>query len=256
MESKLNILPYDLPDAELMKLSVESARCAVFVPERTMVVIGKGSDPALELHEENIVADNVPVLRRGTGGCAVVLTPEMLAVSFSVQHSPQRKSSEYFRLFNAVIIRALEKHGVCGLEHAGTSDIALNGRKIAGTAIYRNRELVFYHAIINLASRADLMERYLKHPPRNPAYRVGRAHGDFVTSLRDAGFTVSLDRIEQDIQREFRTRAVISSLCVSHYLVFFSDTDGETISPGVNALPRAASRNSGEMAAPTLAVTA
>ena len=214
MNSDLHLSPYDLPDAELTKPSAEAARCCVFVPARTMVVIGKGSDPALELRQENIAADGVPVLRRGTGGCAVVLTPQMLAVSFGVQHSPQLKSSEYFRLFNAVIIAALKKHGVRDLEHAGTSDIALNGCKIAGTANYRNRELVFYHAIINLAGRAEVMERYLKHPPRVPAYRAGRSHEEFVTSLAEAGFTVPLPRFQQDIEREFRT-AVTSLLSVA-----------------------------------------
>ena len=204
MNTDLHIIPYDLPDAELMKLSAEAARCCVFVPARTMVVIGKGSDPALELRQENIAADGVPVLRRGTGGCAVVLTAQMLAVSFAVQRTPQLKSSEYFRLFNAVIIAALKKNGVPHLEHAGTSDIALNGRKLAGTAIYRNRELVFYHAIINLASDTELIVRYLKHPPRVPAYRAGRSHAEFVTSLAEAGFTVRLSRFEQDLEREFR----------------------------------------------------
>ena len=205
MNSDLRIAPYDLPDAELTKPSSEAARSCVFVPARTMVVIGKGSDPALELCQENIIADGVPVLRRGSGGCAVVLTSDMLAVSFAIQHQPQRRSSEYFRLFNAVIIRALQRNGVRGLAHAGTSDIALNGRKLAGTAIYRNRDLVFYHAIIVLAGRAGLMERYLKHPPRVPAYRAGRSHEEFVTSLAEAGFAVPLPRFQQDIEQEFRS---------------------------------------------------
>jgi lipoate-protein ligase A len=205
MNSVLQIDSYDLPDAQLMKPSAEAARCCVFVPQRTMVVIGKGSDPALELYEENILSDGVPVLRRGTGGCAVVLTPQMLAVSFAVQHTPQLKSSEYFRLFNAVIIRALKEHGIRNLEHAGTSDIALSGRKLAGTAIYRNRQLVFYHAIINLAGSAAAIARYLKHPPRVPAYRAGRSHEEFVTSLAEAGFTLPLPRFGQDVEREFRT---------------------------------------------------
>jgi lipoate-protein ligase A len=212
MNSGLHVSPYDLPDAELTKLSAESARCCVFVPARTMVVIGKGSDPALELRQENIIADNVPVLRRGTGGCAVVLTPQMLAVSFAVRHTPQLKSSEYFRLFNAVIMRALKKHGVRDLEHAGTSDIALGGRKLVGTAIYRNRELVFYHAIINLAGSAEAMERYLKHPPRVPVYRAGRSHAEFVTSLTGAGYTVPLPRFGQDIESEFRRESVFPLL--------------------------------------------
>ena len=212
MNSSLKIESYHLPDAGLVQPSGEAARCAVFIPERTMVVIGKGSDPALELHEENIIADSVPVLRRGTGGCAVVLAPDMLAVSFAVEHSPQLKSSEYFQLFNHIIIRALEKQGVRDLRHAGTSDITLKDKKIAGTAIYRNRELVFYHAIINIADHTDLMERYLKHPPRSPDYRNGRRHGDFVTSLKTAGYAIPLDRIQREVRREFHASLEQSSL--------------------------------------------
>lgn len=199
----ITCLPYDLPDAPLLEPSAEAARCMVFVPPETMVVIGKGSDPDLELNKGAILADRVPVLRRGTGGCAVVLSPDMMAVSFSISSESQLKSSEYFQLFNQTVIRALEAQGIHGLHHAGTSDIALDNRKVAGTAIYRNRHLVFYHAIINVAGNTDLIERYLSIPPRTPAYREGRNHSDFVTSLQTAGYPLDVDAFRRDVQREF-----------------------------------------------------
>lgn len=197
------IREYDLPDAALLNDSKAAAQMMAFIPERTFVVIGKGSDPELELHATEIRADNVPVLRRGTGGCAVVLTPEMLAVSFALRHSPQLKSSEYFQLFNAVIIRGLQKQGITGLEHAGISDIALNGKKIAGTAIYRNRDVVFYHAVVNINGGTELMERYLKHPPRTPTYRADRKHSDFVTSLKKSGYDLDIERLIADTRAEY-----------------------------------------------------
>ncbi|MBU1984394.1 hypothetical protein KJ815_08290 [bacterium] len=175
----------------------------VFVPPCVMVVMGKGSDPAAELHANHILADGVPVIRRGTGGCAVVLSPEMIVVSFVVLHKRQQKSAEYFRAFNRTIIRALSDQGVTHLEHAGTSDIARHGRKIAGTAIYRNRRLVFYHAVINAAGEANLMERYLKHPPRTPDYRADRTHANFVTSLAAEGFRIDLSAFQNGIETEF-----------------------------------------------------
>ncbi|RPH96430.1 hypothetical protein EHM69_01365 [candidate division KSB1 bacterium] len=201
--SSVTCLPYDLPDAPLLEPSAEAARCMVFVPSGIMVVIGKGSDPALELNKDTILADGIPVLRRGTGGCAVVLTRDMMAVSFSISSDTQLKSSEYFRLFNETVIRALKAQGISGLHHAGTSDIALENRKIAGTAIYRNRNLIFYHAIINVAGNTDLIERYLSIPPRLPAYREGRRHSDFVTSLQAAGYQIRLAEFQKDVEREF-----------------------------------------------------
>jgi len=168
-----------------------------------MVVIGKGSDPQRELRIDEIARDGVPVLRRGTGGCAVVLSPGTVVVSFVLFHRRQRNSSEYFQAFNAAIIRALGAMGVDDLEHKGTSDIARRRKKIAGTAIYRNRDLVFYHAVINLSESAVIMERYLQHPPRTPDYRNDRSHTEFVTSLSAEGFELDVDRFRMQIEHEF-----------------------------------------------------
>jgi lipoate-protein ligase A len=197
------ILPYDLPDAPLIVPDGSRGRCCVFVPERVMVVIGKGSDAGREVNGAAVLEDRVPVLRRGTGGCSVVLSPEMAAVSFALYGAEQKKSTDYFRDFNRVIMDALERLGVSGLEHRGISDITLGGRKIAGTAIYRNRELVFYHAIVNLRGDTGLMERYLTMPPREPEYRAGRSHRDFVTSLAAAGFPVDAGALSEAITSTF-----------------------------------------------------
>jgi lipoate---protein ligase len=147
----------------------------------------------------------VPVMRRATGGCAVVLTPAMAAISFALYTSTQKKSSDYFRAFNAVIIHALATLGVSGAEHKGISDIALGGRKIAGTALYRNREMIFYHAVLNLSGGTELMERYLQAPPRTPDYRAGRRHRDFVTSLAAEGLSVEINALKGRIETEFQT---------------------------------------------------
>jgi lipoate---protein ligase len=199
------IRPYDLPDEQLMQVSEERGRCLVFAPPETVVVIGKGSDPARELVGERIEADHVPVLRRASGGCSVVLSPEMIVASFALYGENQRRSPEYFRLFNGLIMEALNQLGVDGLEHSGTSDIALKGRKIAGTAIYRNRQLVFHHAIINSGGDTGLMERYLRIPPRLPEYRRGRSHREFVTSLKAEGHSVSVEEFTIEIERNFKS---------------------------------------------------
>ena len=199
----LNVSPYELPDAALLQTSEIAAQCMVWRPERTVVVIGKGSDPALEVDMAETETDAVSVLRRATGGCAVVLSPEMLVASFAILHDFQLPSKEYFHIFNSLIIHALARQGVARLEHRGISDIAIHGRKIAGTAIYRNRRMIFFHAIINVAGSTHLMEKYLKMPPRVPDYRDGRPHSAFVTSLAEHGHTLDETRFEHDLQEGF-----------------------------------------------------
>jgi lipoate-protein ligase A len=168
------------------------------------VVIGKGSAPALEVYLNNAEQDHIPILRRATGGCAVVLSPEeMVVASFTVRTEDQLPSKEYFRLFLRIIIHALEAQGIQELSHKGISDIALGDRKVAGTAIYRNRQLVFFHAVINTGGSTDPMQRYLKHPQRTPDYRAERPHRKFVTSLREHGYTLDLAAFERDVRSEF-----------------------------------------------------
>lgn len=200
------IRPYDFPDCALLTFDNTLARAIVWQPEFSCVVIGRGSNVDQEINIENIAADNLPVYQRPSGGCAVILTPEMLVVSFGLRAERQLSSKDYFRRFNELIIRALERQGVTSLSYRGTSDIALDEQKIAGTALYRNRERIFFHAVINLADNTELMERYLKLPPRMPDYRAGRSHHDFVTSLRAARFDVNLPAFSKDIESEFLTR--------------------------------------------------
>ena len=87
------------------------------------------------------------------------------------------------------------------MKREGTSDLAIGDRKIGGSCIYRVPGLLFYSTTLLLDPDIDLIERYLRHPPREPDYRKGRPHREFMTSLKDAAgisdpeeFTARLER--------------------------------------------------------------
>src|SRR5205085_2678428 len=65
----------------------------------------------------------------------------------------------------------------------GISDLVYQGRKIAGTSLFRSRNYLLYQASLLYEPRVDLMNRYLAHPTREPSYRQGKSHADFVLSL-------------------------------------------------------------------------
>jgi len=199
----VEILDYNLADSALLTPDDSAGRFLLWVPAQTSVVIGNGSKSELELNAETIGVDNVPVYKRRTGGCAVVLSPEMWCLSCALYGRKQIQSKDYFVLFNKAVCDAFARCGVTGLSHRGISDIALGQKKIAGTALYRNRDLVFYHAVLNVAGDIDMISRYLLQPPREPDYRAGRSHREFVTSLADAGFTPSRESFEGEFKREF-----------------------------------------------------
>ncbi len=161
-------------------------RMGVHVPEEVQVVLGRGSKPEVELHLAACREDGVPLLRRRGGGCAVVLDSGNIVVSV-VEHAPGfAQNRAHFRRLSQWLIQGLESLGVTGLEQRGISDLALGDRKIGGASLHRSRERLLYSVSLLVDPDISLIERYLQHPPREPAYRAGRPHRDFLGMLRDA----------------------------------------------------------------------
>lgn len=151
------------------------------------VVIGKGGKQDLELHREAIAADGVPVFQRPGGGCSVVLDPGNVIVSAVLPVPGIGAITSSFAAISDWLIAGLAGCGVPGVERRGTSDLVLGDRKVGGSCIYRTRNLLYYSTTLLVDPDLDLIERYLKHPPREPDYRRGRPHRDFLGSLRAGG---------------------------------------------------------------------
>ena len=77
--------------------------------------------------------------------------------------------------------RALAEMGIAGVEHRGISDLAFGDRKVGGTYLYRAKGLVYFSASLLVAHDLEGVERYLRHPPREPDWRRGRPHRDFMS---------------------------------------------------------------------------
>jgi lipoate-protein ligase A len=171
----------------------------VWIPEETAVVIGRGNDPEKSLFIDSIIKDGLPVYKRPSGGEAVIISQNTLVISITDNRERQLKSREYFLKYNSAIIEALESLSVKGLSRAGISDIVLNGKKILGCSIYRNKRQVFYHAVLNVGEAPDVLMKYLRYPKKTPDYRSGRDHKDFVTSLSGEGYDLSMEELKRTI---------------------------------------------------------
>jgi lipoate-protein ligase A len=149
------------------------------------VVVGRGGDPTVEVAGDAARADGVPVLRRRGGGCAVVLDPGNVIVSLALPLAGVGGITGAFAAISTWLIGALGRCGLPGARQEGTSDLALAGRKIGGSCLWRTKGLVYYSTTLLVAPDFALAERYLPHPPREPAYRAGRPHRDFMGALRE-----------------------------------------------------------------------
>jgi lipoate-protein ligase A len=193
----MEITPYDLPDAELLEDNTSTYRYMVWEPGFLCIVLGQSNLFDQSVYVERAAADGVPVYKRPSGGETVVLSPGTLVISILKRGEGLRSPRLYFNAYNEKIMQALRGLGVKNLSANGISDICIDNQKILGSSIYRDKDRVFYHGVLNRAESVDVITRYLKHPLREPEYRLGRSHKDFVTSLAQQGYQFAGEEIRR-----------------------------------------------------------
>jgi lipoate-protein ligase A len=192
-------LPYNLPDAELIDGS--STGFMVWQPRYPALVLGQSNQLAKSLNPDAVVDDGISVYRRPSGGETVMLDPETLVISVAFDTDGFKNPGEYFRQINAILIDALNPLIKGELVQRGISDISCGDKKILGSSIYRKRNRVLYHAVLNVSMKVEVLERYIAHPPREPDYRKGRPHKDFVTSLSELGYAGTAVELQSLLQK-------------------------------------------------------
>ena len=195
----MNIGLYDLDDALLPAArGAGTPQLKIYRYDRVAVVVGRGGDPQREVDLAAADRSGVPVLRRAGGGCAVVLDRGNLVISLALPLPGLGAIRSAFNAISGWLIAGLSSCGVSQVAQRGISDLAVADRKLGGSCIYRTRGLLYYSSTLLVAPDLTLIEQLLPHPVREPDYRRGRPHRDFLTSLAKLG-------VEDDPQ-EFRRR--------------------------------------------------
>jgi len=153
------------------------------------VVHGPSCKPEAEIDLERCAADGVAVAARRGGGGTVVLSPGVVVTVVAGRRRGDEMARPVFSRIHAAMTRLLQPFCGGSITGEGISDLAVDGRKFCGSSLYlgRNPPLYYYQSSIMASSDTALIGRYLKHPPREPAYRRGRPHAEFCTTLRQAG---------------------------------------------------------------------
>jgi lipoate---protein ligase len=152
---------------------------------RHAAVLGAGGRLADDVDETACQADGVPILRRSSGGGTVLLGPGCLLFSLVLRFDRDSALSDLhasYRFILGRVARSLEPL-VGPIDLQGISDLTLGVRKFSGNAQQRKRTHLLHHGTLLCGFDFAPIERYLKHPPRQPEYRLGRSHADFLTNL-------------------------------------------------------------------------
>lgn len=155
-------------------------------PSEPFVVVGYGSRVAEEVNLANCQRLGVPVLRRCTGGGAVLQGPGCLNYTLVLPIAADSRLAAIPQTNRFILDRhAQTLTQLLGqpVRLEGQTDLALGDLKCSGNAQRRRSRAVLFHGTFLFGLDAALMEAVLRLPSRQPAYRQGRSHKDFVTQL-------------------------------------------------------------------------
>lgn len=179
---------------------VDQGYAWAWAPTIPTAVLGLGQEASRELWLKALQRDGIAVIRRSSGGGAVLLAPGVLCCGLIAP--PQwceglEEIRTSFRVLAQPLVATCRSLGL-EADFAGISDIAVRRStpeewaadspevtwvKIAGCAQLRKKKAVLVHASLLVDLDLRLLDRYLPMPSEMPAYRNGRGHTEFCQTL-------------------------------------------------------------------------
>lgn len=147
------------------------------------LVAGRGTHIPEEIHLDSARMDKIPIYRRRGGGGCVFLDPGNLIISAAFPAPGFLNIGYYFSKCISWLMNGLKRSGLKGIYQDGISDIVMGDKKIAGTCFHREKDFAYFSASILVSPDLDLMEKYLRMPIKQPEYRKGRNHREFLTGI-------------------------------------------------------------------------
>lgn len=84
----------------------------------------------------------------------------------------------------------------------GLSDLGYEGRKFSGNSLRRKRRYFLYHGTLLYRFPLELISWTLRMPPRQPEWRAGRDHAEFLTNI-----PLSRKQLHETLVQAFKAEA-------------------------------------------------
>jgi lipoate---protein ligase len=153
------------------------------------VVVGYGQQIAREVDEAACERRGIPILRRSSGGGAVVQGPGCLNYGLALRIAEGGPLAGITSANQSIMDRnrrALASLLGNAVQVRGHTDLvfgdAASARKFSGNAQRRRRQALLFHGTILLDFDLPLIAELLRFPSAQPDYRRDRGHLDFVAN--------------------------------------------------------------------------
>ncbi len=150
------------------------------------VVLGSSNQVAANVNLAACKQDQIPVLRRCTGGGTVLLGPGCFIYSLFLRITADQHligiEATTQEILNRICVGLNLLKPDLKVELQGISDLTVQGRKFSGNSQRWLTTTLLHHGTILYDFDLDRIPRYLISPEREPEYRSGRDHLEFVVN--------------------------------------------------------------------------
>ncbi len=153
------------------------------------VVIGRHQNPWIECDLTAMGANDVPLVRRRSGGGTVY--HDLGNTNFTFLASSDRYDQH---VHFGVVLRALTDLGISAQVNK-RNDIIVNGRKVSGSAFKRTRERSYHHGTLLVCADLDLLLAYLTPRETGVESRGIRSVRSQVSNLCELVANIDHDRV-------------------------------------------------------------
>jgi len=175
-------------------------------PGRAIIMGISGNEEHL-LHLDLVKKDEIPVIRRFSGGGTVILDESSLMISFIFA----KKEIEITPFPEPILRWSAQLYkkawGIPGFELL-ENDYVICDKKCGGNAQYIKKDRWLHHTSFLWDFSAENMQ-YLKLPEKRPSYRMDRPHGDFLCKLKDQHHHSSsdlIDKLKETLESSFQLK--------------------------------------------------
>jgi lipoate-protein ligase A len=149
------------------------------------IVLGSGGKLVADVDLAACEADGIAIARRSSGGGTVLLGPGCLLYTLILDYQRHPALGGIASSYQYVLRLVAEGLGglALGAVFDGTSDLAIDCRKFSGNSQQRKQRFMLHHGTLLYDFDLARAGRYLHMPEKQPDYRAGRSHQDFMMNL-------------------------------------------------------------------------